>query len=48
MNRNLINETVLYLLGAELTIKDNNDVIFANPERRNYSIKRTWRYEVWK
>ena len=31
---------------SKLTIKDNNDVIVANPERRNYSIKGTWRYEV--
>ena len=47
MNRNkkLINETALFTR-AELTIKDNNDIIVANQDRRNYSIKRTWRYEV--
>ena len=43
--RNLVDETALYTR-AELTIKDNNDVIIANPERHKYSIIRTWRYKV--
>ena len=47
-NRNL-NESYLMkhalFTSAKLTIKDNNDIIVVNPERRKYSIKITWRYE---